>query len=98
MFIVLLFNLVLLFGMLWLVLKGISVLVHIAAGIFRDVFSLDVFNLSCSAKKRIKACICAALAIVALATALHMSWDSVCKLVQHAKDSTVSAKYERYTR
>ena len=84
MILVLLFNMLMWFAVLWLALQGIKVLAAVVMEIFGETLGAD------SLKKCIRVAIVAAVLYAGLACGV--------KLTSYLKDNTVSARYERLTR
>lgn len=102
MILVMLFNLLILFGMLWLVLQGIKILLSVVLDIFNEMFDLDIFKVSYATKSKLKryarACM-KPLGIVLLAAVaagiLYAGWICNLKFTNYLKDNTIDSKYER---
>ena len=94
-----LFNLLILFGVLWLVLQGIKILLAVVLDIFNELFDIDIFNVSCAIKSKLKRYARAymkPLGIVLLAAGiLYVGWICNLKFTQYLKENTIDSKYER---
>lgn len=102
MILVVLFNLLILFGMLWLILQGIKMLFAIVVEIFSEIFDLDIFRISYAIKNKLKRyarafmkCIGIALLILAAIGILYAGWICNLKFTDYLKDNTIDSKYER---
>jgi len=102
MILVVLLNLLILFGMLWLVLQSIKMLLAIIIEIFSETFDLDIFKISYATKNKLKRCArafmkCIGTALLALAAAgiLYAGWLCNLKFTDYLKENTIDSKYER---
>ena len=95
-----LFNLLILFGMLWLVLQGIKILLLVVLDIFNEMFDLDIFKVSYATKNNIKryarACmkpLCIVLLAAVAAGILYAGWICNLKFTDYLKDNTIDSRY-----
>lgn len=102
MILVVLFNLAILFGMFWLALQGVKILLGVILEIFSEVFDIDDFGISYATKNKIKRyarasakCLGIALLVLVAAGILYASWICNLKFTDYLKDNTIDSKYER---